>query len=149
MRKLIAASLLIAFLSLALSVFFQIKSCNLADKRVEVAGTFRSIDDNGWLVISDKLHKPINIGRIKVRKGYVLIQFTFAASKIHSFMVTPDETFVRAGYSFGASVYRDHVAIAVSRVIDGKVVPVDASSIRSRFGNFWIYGLFSVGEQDS
>lgn len=149
MRNLIAASLLLAISSIALSIFGQTQIHKCAENRVEVAGVIRSIDENGWFVINDERHTPLNINRVEVRQGYIIIHFTFAASTIHSFIVSPDETFAKDGYFFGACVYRDWAGIAVSRVIDGKVEPVDASTIRSNVGNLWIYGLFSVDEKDS
>ena len=144
MRNLIAASLLIAISSLAISIFGQTQIYKCADNKVEVAGVIRSIDENGWFVINDGHHTPLNIDRVEVKQGYIIIYFTFTASTIHSFIVSPDETFARDGFLFGACVYSNWAGITVSRVIDGKVVPVDASTIRSNVGNLWIYGFFSV-----
>ncbi|MBW2408938.1 MAG: hypothetical protein JRF72_04005 [Deltaproteobacteria bacterium] len=148
MKRLIAASLGFAILSVALSIFGQTQIYRCADNRIEVAGTIRSIDDSGWFVIDDEVHKPLNIASIGVSEGYIKINYTFTASTIHSFIACPDETFAKAGYIFGTTVYRKYVGIAISRVIDGRVEPVDAATIRSELGNIWIYGLFSVDEQD-
>ncbi len=149
MKKVVIASLFIAILSMALSIFVLLQIQNSADKTVKVAGVIRCIDEKGWFVINDGGHTPVNINRIEVKNGLILVYYTFSASTIHSFIVSPDETFAGAGYFVGASVNRDRASIAVSRIINGKVVPVDASTIRSKLGNFWIYGLFSIDESDS
>ena len=147
MKKLIAASLSIAILSAALSIFGQQQSYKFDDKQIKVAGTLRCIDENGWFAINDKNHTPINIARIEVQRGYIILFYTFTASTIHSFIVTPDETFAKSGFIMGASVYSNYAAILVSRVDNGKVVVVDPSKIRSVTGNIWVHGLFSVDEQ--
>ncbi|MBW2408940.1 MAG: hypothetical protein JRF72_04015 [Deltaproteobacteria bacterium] len=144
MKSLIAASLLLATLSAGLSIFGLLQKHEPADKEVEVAGALRIVDENGWFVLNDDVHKPKNIDRINVYKGYIIVHFTFTASDIHSFMVSPDESFVFAGFIFGTSVYRSYAAIAVSRIVDGNVEKVDASRIRSNLGNIWIYGKFSI-----
>jgi hypothetical protein len=148
MRSLIAASLLLAISSIALSIFAQTQIYKCADNKVEVAGVIRSIDDKGWFVINEGLHTPINIERVEVIQGHIIIHFPFSASTIHSFIVSPDETFSKEGYIVGAAVTKKAACIAVSRVINGNVVPIDASSIRSQTGNLWIYGLFRVDKQD-
>ena len=149
MKNLIAASLLIATLSAGLSIFGLLQKAEPADKEVEVAGALRSVDENGWFVLDDGMHKPKNIDRISLYKGYIIVHYTFRASDIHSFIVSPDESFVYAGFIFGTSVYRDYAAIAVSRLVNGNVEKVDASAIRSKLGNIWIYGKFSVDEKNT
>ena len=147
MKKLIAASISIAVLSAALSIFGQIQIEKFDDKKVEIAGTIRSVDENGWFAINDEDHTPINIARIEVQRGYIILHYTFTASTIHSFIVTPDETFAASGFFLGASVYKNYAAISVSRLNNGIVEVVNPSKIRSAFGNIWVHGLFSVDEQ--
>ena len=148
LKKLITVSLTIAILSAGLSIIGIAQKHENAMKEVEVAGSLRIVDNNGWFVLNDGLHKPKNIGKINIQRGYIIVHFTFTASSIHSFIVSPDESFVMDGFLFGTSVYRNYCAIAVSRIVDGKVEKIDASKIRSKFGNIWIYGLFSVDEND-
>ena len=145
MKKLIAACLLIAVLGIAMSIHGQIQVYKLAGNKVEVAGTIRRIDENGWFVLHDELHTPVNIAEIEIEKKTILIHYTFTASTIHSFIATPDETLAANGYFLGAEVHRDYAAITLSRVNNKGVVElVDPSHLRSKFGNIWLHGLFSV-----
>ncbi len=147
MKKISIVSFVIAVLSLvmSLSLYFQYRN---EDKRAAVAGVIRCVDENGWYAIDDKGHKPINIGKIEVKNGLIMVYYTFKASAIHTFIVTPDETFARAGYIVGSSVGFNKAAITVSKIVKGEVVAVDASTIKSKLGNFWIYGLFSIDKKD-
>ena len=152
MKKLIAASLSIAILCVTLSIFGQMKITEFADKKyadkkVKVAGTLKIIDERGWFVVNDENHKPINIGRIEIVKGFIRIYYTFNASTIHTFIATPDETLAANGVFLGARVTKNYASIAVSKLENGIVRLVDASSIRSDTVNIWFQGLFSVDEQ--
>ena len=113
------------------------------EEKMVVAGTLRSSGNQGWYVISDKAHVPLNISRVEVKNGAICVYYAFTASRTHTFIVTPDETFAGAGIFVGASVSKNRAAISLSRVIDGKVVRIDPSKIESDWGNFWIYGLFT------
>ena len=145
MKKLITACLLIAIMSTAVSIFGQIQVYKLADKKVEVAGTIRCIDETGWFVMNDQNHTPINISKIEMLGTNILIYYTFSASTIHSFIVTPDETLAASGFFLGAAATRDYAVITLSKVNDqGIVESVDPSQIRSELVNIWIHGLFSV-----
>ena len=145
-KKLATAALVISFSSLTMSLFNFSKIFQPSGGKIEVAGTIRSVNDRGWFVINDDAHTPINIDHVTVRKGVILINFAFNASKIHTFVVTPDETFAMSGYFVGASVVHNHAAIIISKEVNGSVVPVDASLIKSKLGNFWVYGLFTVNK---
>jgi len=147
MRKIAVVSLIIAIISISLSLLVYIKSKN-TDKTVQVAAVIRCIDDKGWFAINDGAHTPLNIDKIEVKNGLIVVYYTFRASTIHTFIVTPDETFANAGYFVGSSVGFNKATITVSQIVNGGVVPVDASTIRSQLGNFWIYGLFSIDEND-
>ena len=145
MKILIALSVLIAIVGTALSISGKIQIHQLADNKVEIAGAIRSMDDNGWFVIDDKNHTPVNIAKIEVEKGWIRIYYTFNASAIHTFIATPDETLAANGFFVGAAAQKDYAAITLSRVNKkGMVESVDPSTIRSKFGNIWIHGLFSV-----
>ena len=145
MKILFAASLLIAIVGTALSISGQIQVNKLNDDQVEVAGTIRRVDENGWFVLNDKNHAPINIDKIEVVGKNILIHYTFTASTIHSFIVTPDETLASRGFFVGAAVHRDYAAITLSRVKKNGIVElVDPAVIRYKYGNIWIHGLFSV-----
>ena len=149
MKKLIAASLSIAIFSVALSVFGKMQLTEIADKKsadktVRVAGTIKIIDENGWFVINDENHKPINIAKVEIVKNFIRIYYTFNASTIHTFIATPDETLAANGVFLGARVTKSFATIAVSKLDNGNVRLVDASTIRSDSGNIWFHGVFSV-----
>lgn len=143
--KTAGTALILASVSLLISVFnaYQ-REMKMPGDKVVVAGTIRNTGDRGWFVLDDESHAPINISRVEVKKGVVIVYFPFRASKIHTFVVTPDETFGASGYFVGASVRKGSAAILVSKVVDGKAVPINASDIKSQIGNFWIYGLFTL-----
>ena len=119
------------------------ESISKFEGQIKVAGAIRCTGNQGWFAISDDVHAPINIDRIEVKNGAIVVYYTFTASRIHTFIVTPDETFSKAGFFTGASVGRDRAVINISKVIDGRVVRIDPSEIESKVGNFWIYGLFT------
>ncbi len=141
MNRLSRISFLVAILSLTISIYGQTQIHN--NKKIEVAGVIRCTDGKGWFAINDENHASINIEAIRVKDGAILLFFSFSATTIHSFIVTPDEIFAQAGFLVGATVRPNLAVIHISRIINGNVVPVDASTIRSELGDFWIYGLFS------
>jgi hypothetical protein len=111
--------------------------------KIEVAGVIRRVEPNSWYVIDDSGHKPIGIRNITEDNDKVTIYYDFNASKVHTFTITPDETFSRLGLRCGASVGLDKATIYISKIEDGNVVSVDPTTISNSGGNFWIYGLFS------
>ncbi len=152
MKKLLAVSFSIAILSAALSIFAQMHLAKIADKKkadkmVKVAGTLKIINENGWFMLNDQKHTPINISKIEIDGAYIKIYYTFTASTIHSFIAAPDETLAAKGYFLGARVFRNYAFILVSRLNNGIVQIIDPSTIRSANGNIWVHGLFSVDEQ--
>ncbi len=145
MKKIVAASLIIAILSITISVIIYFQN-QKSDKRATVAGVIRCVDEKGWFAINDGGHTPLNIAKIEVVNGNIVVHYAFKASKIYTFIVTPDETFAREGYFVGSSVGLSAATISVSQVVNGEVIAVDASTIKSKLGNFWIYGLFGIEE---
>ena len=107
-----------------------------------VAGVLRSADERGWYAINDEEHRPINIGSVKAEKGLIVVNYIKELGPINTFIAVPDETFAKEGFFLGASVNSKQARILVSKVEDGKVLTIDASTIRSKWGNIWIYGLF-------
>lgn len=106
-----------------------------------VAGAIRNVG-NGWAFINDANHSPQNLSAISVNSsGDIVVNYSFTASKVVSLVVTPDETFASL-YSVGASVGLSTATISVYSLSTGQ--KVDASTISSANGNFWIYGLFEI-----
>ena len=112
-------------------------------QRMEVAGTIRNSGD-GWYVLDSGNHTPIGIDRIEVANGNIRVWFTFTATDVHTFCVTPDDRYASLGYLLGPSVGTQVATIKVSRIVEGSVKAVDASEMADPIGNIWIYGLFSV-----
>jgi len=111
-----------------------------------VAGVIRN-DGDGWAVIDDQTHTPINIAFVESDARGIVVGFSFDASDIHTFIVGSDEALSLAGVFSGASVNTDRARISISRdsVIGAvRTSPLWIDSARFPFSNFWIYGLFSA-----
>lgn len=144
MNKVVAISFFLAVFAASLSIINLVKLEDQGGPTVTVAGVIRSLDERGWHAIDDSTHSPLNIEAVEVKNGLIIVRYGFKASKIHSFVVAPDETFAKEGLLVGASVASDHARILVSQIVAGTPRVIDASTIRSKLGNFWIYGVFSV-----
>ena len=59
---------------------------------------------NGWIIINDKGHNPINVTGIEISGNDLKIYHTAEATKVGALCITPDETMVKYGISAGASV---------------------------------------------
>lgn len=59
---------------------------------------------NGWIIINDEGHNPVNVTGIEISGNDLKIYHTAEATKVGALSITPDETMVRYGISAGASV---------------------------------------------
>lgn len=109
-----------------------------------IAGAIRAETPGNWQLIVDDVHKPINIESIAVHKGAISVKFSEPVKHIHSFSVTSDETFASLGLTAGASVNKDRAIIELYTYSNGRYVQIDASKVESKWGNFWIFGTFSL-----
>lgn len=139
MTKLMAISLCILISTTTTSILAHAENI-----QINVAGAIRNPDGSGWKAINDAGHTPLNIKNIEVINGAIVVHYDFKATTIHSFIAAPDETFALAGIMSGASVNRDRATIILSKIVNGKVVRLDASKVQAKFGNIWLYGLFST-----
>jgi len=136
------AALFLAIFAVILSIASWVKaSVDTSDQEI-IAGVIRSEDEQGWYVIDDPDHTSINIQSVKAEDGLILVTYSKEFGRIHTFIATPDETFAKEGYQVGASVDRDKARILVFKMVQGETVPIDASTIRSKWGNIWLYGVF-------
>lgn len=104
----------------------------------EVMGAIRNTG-NGFQVISDSEHIPVNICNVTTTKTNVSFDFCGnAAISIHTLLVVPDETYAQKGISAGASVGLNRAVI-----IFGKDKLIEPSKLIESSGNFWIYGKFT------
>lgn len=106
-----------------------------------VSGVIRNTG-NGWELISDTAHEPLHIESVSNNNSAITIDYSFTAKKVVSFVVTPDETFVRNGLNAGSSVGLDKSLIYLSE--QGTGVYSDPNEVISSKGNFWFYGIFIV-----
>jgi|GEM_PF-3510556 len=117
--------------------------------KVEVCGTVRNTKKDGWGVVRDSVHEPINIESINTASGSIIINFPFKAEKIHTFIVCPDERLAWRGYFVGSSVSQKSASIILSRIKNGKAELVRPEDLDEPFSNIWIYGLFSLQQKDT
>lgn len=106
-----------------------------------VSGTIRN-SGNGWEVLSDSAHTPINVKSVVIENGVIKINYTFTAKAVGSLIVTPDETFMKEGYKAGSSVGLTYSYIYIGK--EGTTSFVDPNTLVSARGNFWFQGVFEV-----
>lgn len=82
-----------------------------------IAGVIRNTGA-GWDVINDAGHEPINIDNVVSDGDKITINYgTLGASKVGTFIVTPDEKLNEQGFQVGASVGPTSTSIYLSRSI--------------------------------
>jgi hypothetical protein len=86
-------------------------------KILTLAGVLRN-NGNGWELINDGGHTPINISSVVLEGNNIRINHTSGASVVGSLLCVADETFAVGGYSFGASVGANHSIISLARHIE-------------------------------
>lgn len=130
------------FTGLFIAVLLVFASCMVDAENISVSGTIRSTSLDNWTVLNNSEHEPTNILSVKSFPGYVRINYTFTASKVHYLIATPDETFAGRGYIIGASVGLSYSNIYIYKYINGVVTLIDPQTIASSGGNIWIVGEF-------
>lgn len=103
-----------------------------------VAGVIRNAGD-GWYVISDAAHQPLNIESVRSDDTSISVVFGTQFSAIRTFIVSSDETYAEQGVVCGASVALDLAIIKCSR--GGQ--PVSPAHLMDKLGNLWLYGVFT------
>lgn len=79
-----------------------------------VSGALRKTNGT-WRIIDDEGHTPSGITSVTDKGSYLRINYGFTAKKVSSLTVTPDESYNRLGYSFGASVGLSGSSIYISQ----------------------------------
>lgn len=69
-----------------------------------VACAIRRTAGGTFQVISDSGHVPVGVLGVREVNGDIVIDYDFQATRVVSFVVTPDETFALSGLTVGASV---------------------------------------------
>lgn len=97
---------------------------------------------SGWTAINDRDHASIGVASVSNDGRSIRVKFTFTAQKIHSFIVSADETYATsAPLVCGASVGMAEAFIQCSRI--GSAGPVNPNDLTLPNGNLWIKGTFS------
>lgn len=108
-------------------------------KLQQVAGTLRNTG-SGWFVLSDTDHEPIGVASVSNDTSKITVTLDFTASKVISFVATPDETYAGASIgSIGSSVGLTSIDIYLK---DASGSAVDPSTLTNASGNIWFYGVF-------
>lgn len=114
-----------------------------------IAGAIRN-DGEGWRVIHDEDHAPINIASVETTQQAIRVHFAIKGKTIRSFIATPDETLARAGFTIGASVGLRSAELMIGRpgIFGARhVSPALVDLDDYPWSNIWIYGLID-GECD-
>jgi hypothetical protein len=80
--------------------------------------------DGTWSTISDSAHNSMGVLSVAADTSKIRINYDFTATKIHTLVCTPDESFAQRGITFGASVgttYSDIYAGTPGRDIGGQI----------------------------
>jgi hypothetical protein len=112
----------------------------------EVAAVLRN-DGDGWHAIEDDGHAPINVRAVESDDRAITVHFAFTAQRIHTFIVSTDETLALAGFLGGASVAMTDATIWVAQLGPSGFVrmpPADIHTKRFPQSNLWIYGRFAA-----
>lgn len=135
-KKIISILIIMVIISFG---FINHKKVSAEGIQVVVAGTIRNTGQ-GWFVIKDNVHVPINITKVEQKEDRIVLWHSVGANKIHTFSVTPDETMTKEGYKVGVSggTYYSHIFI-----YDKNNNLINPSDYKSYGGNIWIYGLLS------
>jgi hypothetical protein len=87
-------------------------------------------------------HVPIGVTSVTHNATSVTLTFDFTATQIHTFVVTPDETYAVDGIFCGASVGFTTAVIKFGK--DGALVNPGSAILQKASGNFWVWGLFTA-----
>lgn len=97
---------------------------------------------SGWSILSDIDHQPIGVSHVTQHADHIKLYFSFTATKVHTFNITPDETYGAFDQAVaGASVGLTHAGIIFAR--PGVNGAIDPALLCNPVGNFFIYGLLS------
>lgn len=104
-------------------------------------------DGDGWQAIRDDGHEPLNVRAVESDGSAITVHFAFTAKRIHTFVVSTDETLALAGFLGGASVAMTDATIWVAQLGPSGFVrtpPTDIHTKRYPQANLWIYGRFTA-----
>lgn len=108
--------------------------------RFEIAASIRNSGD-GWKVVEDDRHAPLNIKKVVTEQTRIMIYYKNNTKRIHSFIVTPDETMTASGYRVGVSALNGVASIYIYDKDGNLINPHHYVTDR---GNIWVYGVFTL-----
>lgn len=127
--------LLIIVILLFTIVFLFLKKPD--EEYVFIGGVIRNTG-NGWVLLDNEGHEPLNIINVETTNGAIIIYYS-DYDKVITFSVTPDETMAAEGYSMGASVGLNKAIISV---FDKDHNLINPNNYSNSSGNIWISGTF-------
>lgn len=128
---------LLVLLSLLLLGCANSDSVSPVDDTFEVAGVLKH-DGQKWYILVDNNHISINLDRIDTYPDRAELIFSKTASKVITFLITPDETYARLGISAGASVGFYNAVIYYGQ--NGHAI--NSNQLYYPGSNFFVYGRF-------
>lgn len=108
-----------------------------------IGGTIRYIDASTWGFVSDANHAPTGLASVTYMADRLRVNFDFTASKVSTFIASPDETIgsvngIRLGSSVGLSFADIFIYTSTSST------PINPNTLSNPSGNIWLYGLMEV-----
>jgi hypothetical protein len=133
--------------SLAQKVSLSEQIKGTSGKKYKVVACILRNEGSGWYAIQDVGHEPVNILSVTNDSLAINVTFDFTASKICSFVATPDEYLAEQGYFMGSSVVKDGAVIKLGRQFSlGDYVYYDeaTSTFKNAGGNATLTGIESM-----
>lgn len=121
----------------------------------QVFGTIRNPNGQGWELINDAYHQPLNIQSVVTHqddvndphKNKITINFNFTATKVGTLIVTPDEVAAKDMIFCGSDVGLNLAHITMTKpVIKDNQFQSEIVKASEYYGyaNLWISGWFWV-----
>lgn len=104
---------------------------------VPLAGVLRPGAD-GWVLLNDSGHKPINLARAEDMGDYLRIHYTGTFSKVGAVVISPDEQMAMLGYRAGVSAGKAYANAYMFNGMGALIRPADMPADPSR--NWWVTG---------
>lgn len=134
MNKALSVVMIVCLL-LTSYLIYEIKNIENPNTTTELAGVIRNTG-SGWSTIEDAGHASIGISNVSSNEEGIVITYKKPVSKIHTFIVTPDETMSKDGMQVGVSAGLDKAYIFI---FDRNGNPVNPLEYKESASNIWIY----------
>lgn len=109
-----------------------------------IAGTLRYVNATTWEMVEDAGHRPTGVASVEYSATRLRVNFNFTASRVVTFIASPDETIATiGGIRMGSSVGTSFADIYIYSSAGG-ATPVNPNTLSNTSGNIWIYGVMEV-----